>query len=194
MFDEQKDRLDHLDELLDSLLSGYSAAEPRPGLETRILANVRAQAAQRRRASIATLAAAAAMLMIGLIVKPHPVKPIASPNVARQATLSISAGDHHKTASPSRKETFPRNDTNRAMNNHAGNATMLQVAEAMRGKGSLLFDQQKLYLSVPPQPESDVAPEPSRTSAPNLAIPEVGVQPITVKELNLASEDEKGKL
>ncbi len=38
MTDHDKDR--HLDEILDSLLSTYSSAEPRPGLENRILANV----------------------------------------------------------------------------------------------------------------------------------------------------------
>ena len=37
-----------LDEMLDSMLSEYSAVEPRPGLETRILANVRDAAAVRR--------------------------------------------------------------------------------------------------------------------------------------------------
>jgi len=39
MTDRDKDK--QLDEMLDSLLSTYSSAEPRPGLETRILANVR---------------------------------------------------------------------------------------------------------------------------------------------------------
>ncbi len=34
-----------LDEMLDGLLSEYSAAQPRPGLETRILANLREQSA-----------------------------------------------------------------------------------------------------------------------------------------------------
>ena len=35
------DQDNHLDELLDSALSAYSEVEPRPGLETRILANLR---------------------------------------------------------------------------------------------------------------------------------------------------------
>jgi hypothetical protein len=40
---------DHkLDQMLDSMLSEYSSVEPRPGLETRILANVRDAAAVRR--------------------------------------------------------------------------------------------------------------------------------------------------
>jgi hypothetical protein len=39
MADQEKDK--RLDEMLDSLLTNYSLAEPRPGLETRILANLR---------------------------------------------------------------------------------------------------------------------------------------------------------
>jgi hypothetical protein len=39
MADQEKDK--RIDEMLDSLLANYSAAEPRPGLETRILANLR---------------------------------------------------------------------------------------------------------------------------------------------------------
>ncbi|HSK44407.1 MAG TPA: hypothetical protein VLA83_11035, partial [Candidatus Binatia bacterium] len=39
MADQEKDR--EMDEMLDSLLANYSSAEPRPGLEARILANLR---------------------------------------------------------------------------------------------------------------------------------------------------------
>ena len=39
MADQEKDK--QMDEMLDSLLAGYSSAEPRPGLETRIMANLR---------------------------------------------------------------------------------------------------------------------------------------------------------
>jgi hypothetical protein len=38
MADQEKNR--EIDEMLDSLLANYSSAEPRPGLETRILANL----------------------------------------------------------------------------------------------------------------------------------------------------------
>jgi hypothetical protein len=43
MADQEKDKQMQMqmDEMLDSLLAGYSSAEPRPGLETRILANLR---------------------------------------------------------------------------------------------------------------------------------------------------------
>ncbi len=39
MADQEKDK--RVDEMLDSLLANYSSTEPRPGLETRILANLR---------------------------------------------------------------------------------------------------------------------------------------------------------
>jgi hypothetical protein len=41
MADQKKDKQMQIDDMLDSLLTNYSAAEPRPGLETRILANLR---------------------------------------------------------------------------------------------------------------------------------------------------------
>ena len=43
MADQEKDRQmeTRMDDMLDSLLANYSSAEPRPGLETRILANLR---------------------------------------------------------------------------------------------------------------------------------------------------------
>ena len=41
MADHEKDKQMQIDDMLDSLLANYSSAEPRPGLETRILANLR---------------------------------------------------------------------------------------------------------------------------------------------------------
>ena len=46
MVEQNKDQ--HLDEMLDSLLASYSTAEPRPGMETRILASVRERQKFRR--------------------------------------------------------------------------------------------------------------------------------------------------
>ena len=41
MSDQEKDKQMQIDDMLDSMLANYSSAEPRPGLETRILANLR---------------------------------------------------------------------------------------------------------------------------------------------------------
>jgi hypothetical protein len=40
MADQEKDKQMQIDDMLDSLLANYSSVEPRPGLETRILANL----------------------------------------------------------------------------------------------------------------------------------------------------------
>jgi hypothetical protein len=44
MADQEKDKRMQIDDMLDSLLANYSSAEPRPGLETRILANLQGAA------------------------------------------------------------------------------------------------------------------------------------------------------
>jgi hypothetical protein len=44
MADQEKDKQMQIDDMLDSLLANYSSAEPRPGLETRILANLQGAA------------------------------------------------------------------------------------------------------------------------------------------------------
>lgn len=41
MADQEKDKQMQIDEMLDSLLANYSSVDPRPGLENRILANLR---------------------------------------------------------------------------------------------------------------------------------------------------------
>jgi len=41
MADQEKDKQMQIDEVLDSLLASYSSVEPRPGLETRIMATLR---------------------------------------------------------------------------------------------------------------------------------------------------------
>jgi hypothetical protein len=69
-----------LDEMLDSMLSTYSAAEPRPGLETRILANLKEQSAQRSSrwslgwmwiGGIATIAAV--IMLVTYLRRPQPL-------------------------------------------------------------------------------------------------------------------------
>lgn len=73
MADQEKDK--QMDEMLDSLLANYSSAEPRPGLETRILANLREaelqQPAARRSWNFHWLwagAAVAAAIIVGVIL------------------------------------------------------------------------------------------------------------------------------
>ena len=79
-----------LDEMLDSMLSEYSAVEPRPGLETRILANVRDAAAVRRApwrfiwiwAGASTVAALVILLFV-VYLSPKKMQPAALPVASR---------------------------------------------------------------------------------------------------------------
>jgi hypothetical protein len=81
MADQEKDKQMQMqiDEMLDSLLAGYSSVEPRPGLETRILANLilaSPRDAEGREASrgwwnfrwVWAGAALAAMIVAGLLI------------------------------------------------------------------------------------------------------------------------------
>jgi hypothetical protein len=88
-----RDEEQKLDELLDSMLREYSAVEPRPGLETRILANLREVQAKRRSWSILSAwawggAAVTAVLIAALMF--HLVRPAVQPPATRveEATTS----------------------------------------------------------------------------------------------------------
>jgi hypothetical protein len=89
---DERNKEEHLDRLLDSLLTSYTQVEPRPGMAARVLAHVRAQAEQKgpQRWSFAslvgktalgrtlfggTLAAAAALAAILIMDYARPVPP-----------------------------------------------------------------------------------------------------------------------
>jgi hypothetical protein len=80
MADQEKDK--RMDEILDSLLANYSSAEPRPGLETRILANLQGEAGNQSPAGWwsfkwlwAGMVTAAIIVAAVLIIGRHLVEP-----------------------------------------------------------------------------------------------------------------------
>ncbi len=88
MADQEKDKQMQIDDMLDSLLANYSSAEPRPGLETRIMANLilaNPRDAESREASrgwwgfkwLWAGAALAAVIVIGVLIggKRHAAPP-----------------------------------------------------------------------------------------------------------------------
>lgn len=95
MADQEKDR--NLDQFLDSLLDSYSDVEPRPGLETRVLANLRDQAGRRKswpwRWVWAGCVTAALSALAFIVVLERPIEPprppvayVVSPSVDRSAS------------------------------------------------------------------------------------------------------------
>lgn len=84
MADEEKDK--QMDEMLDALLAAYSSAEPRPGLETRILAGLRDASGREASptswnfrwlwagAAVAAVVLVFVALVFRTVEKPHPLK------------------------------------------------------------------------------------------------------------------------
>ncbi|HLY92021.1 MAG TPA: hypothetical protein VKQ89_02070 [Candidatus Angelobacter sp.] len=116
----ERDHEKHLDELLDSALSEYSAVEPGPGLQTRILAQVReagrsaASPQWNRRWLWAGAVAAAGILLIVLSAGRHSVVPVPgkqlvekkqpaaqpAPKVANTAPLPATSGETPQQQEP----------------------------------------------------------------------------------------------
>lgn len=190
MSDEQMD--DHLNVVLDKLLSDYSVG-PLAGLETRILGRVRAEAAQSRRAWMAlAAAAAAALVLVGALVSWRAVRtaPVTATFDRQAATQDVehksapngvSPGSDH-AAVPEKWQERPRHPD------------MVQVANVLARQGSVVFEQQKNYLAPEPE-QSEPAPVAGREAAmPEIAIQDVGIQPVVVKELSSEKEQqEEGK-
>src|SRR6266700_3603796 len=66
MADQNQDK--QLEDLLESMLSTYSVAEPRPGLTTRILATLKEHSAQRQRRWVFSFAVSTAMVLLVLLL------------------------------------------------------------------------------------------------------------------------------
>ena len=192
MFDERKDK--QLDEILDALLSQYSAQEARPGLERRILAGLEARAGQRRWVWTLMLAAStAAALLIGLAMNSRKAIPLYPDHRDTRTARPALADDHGRTVARSPERSGSQNLTVRTKES-LNRPSLLQVVDAMHRESSLVFEHEKLYLD--PAPQSDARPAPDQeASAPSISIQDLGVKPIAIKELTPDKQtDEEGKL
>jgi hypothetical protein len=191
MFDERKER--QLDQVLDALLSEYSSQAPRPGLEKRILAGLRARAARRRRIWTLTLAApTAAALLIGVVMNSR--KPILLPSHDPSSATPTVARNHSAMLAPSLERSGSPNLNTRRTKEHSSPPSLPQVMDAMHRESSLVFEHEKLYLDPAPQPSPELAGE-QEAAAPSISIQDLGVKPIAIKELTPEKEtDEEGKL
>jgi hypothetical protein len=191
MFDERKER--QLDQVLHALLSEYSAQAPRPGLEGRILAGLRARAARRRRTWTLTLAApTAAALLIAVVMSSR--KPILLPSHDPSPATPTVASNRSATVAPSLERSGPQIHEIRRTKEPSNPPSLLQVVDAMHRESSLVFEHEKLYLDPAPQPSPKLGGE-QEAAAPGISIQDLGVKPIAIKELTPEKEtDEEGKL
>jgi hypothetical protein len=205
----QKEDTDwQLDALLDSLLRSYSAAEPRPGFETRLRAVVGEQATRPRRPGWLMLAASAAALAIFawmMIANPHKTKTkVEGPNVAHDSSPAPAASGEriviHLTA-PLKSRRSHEGSAN--IRSDKANRIVLQMVAATQGSGSVVFEHEKLYLTPEKSPETATAAAPEEETqapeAPAVSIKSIGLAsiesnaPIEIKDLAPPkSSNEKG--
>lgn len=207
-----EDRNWQLEAMLDSLLHSYSAAEPRPGFQTRLRAVVQAQATRVRRTNwlmLAASAAAVALFAWMMIANPHRTKTdAAGPTVSRDLSPGGSNPDSaiviHQTGPLKNRRRLERQAK---ISNEKTNRIVLQMVAATQGSGSLVFEHEKLYLTPekPSETETETAPAPEQetqaSAAPAVGIKSIGVAsmesnaPIEIKDLAPPkSSTEKGSL
>lgn len=213
MIDPNQKREDkdwQLDAMLDSLLRSYSAAEPRPGFETRLRAVVGEQATRVRRPHWLILAASAAALAAFawmMLATPHKTKTtVAGPAVAHVSSSPATNPESkiviRRTAPPNNRRSPEWSANNRS---DKVNRIVLQMAAATQGSGNVIFEQEKLYLSPekPLETAAVAAPEEETQApeAPSVSIKSIGVAsmessaPIEIKDLAPPkSSNEKGSL
>lgn len=196
---QNEDKDWHLEAMLDSLLRSYSAAEPRPGFETRLRAVVAGQATRARRPNWWMLAASAAALVLFawiMITNPHKVKTrVDGPAVAHIASPTDSGTKVviHVTAPARGRRTLEPGANRRSSK---ANQIVLQMVASTEGSRSLVFEHEKLYLTpeAPAETEAETAaaPAPARTEdaqAPAVSIKSIGVAsiessaPVEIKDL-----------
>lgn len=183
MADKEKDR--RMDDLLDSLLSSYSAADPRPGYETRLHAVVTARATRVRRMNLRILAASAAVLVLVawiMLAKMRTEKTDRAPAVAREMAPAPANGNSIPAVRVIRQPSRPAGGARSTkVRSYSDSRLVLEMAEATHGSRSLVFEREKLYLTptAPPEPEAAPAAVPAeQAQAPGIDIQNVGVAPI----------------
>lgn len=186
MAENRKDR--QLDALLDSLLSGYSAIEPRPGIEMRVSAHLKAHSDRRRKWMLA-FAVSAAMLVLAALVttmRTEAPGPIArsSPN---QAVGAARPGPVLVTRRSARR--MPAEAVRSALARKDKTIALIKLANTMH--------------PVNDPGSQDVEPDPAETPQDQTreqdgldksGIRNLDVQSLEIKELAPPRSDEKGNL
>jgi hypothetical protein len=178
MKDKETDRF--VDELLDASLRGYKGQEPPAGLETRLLANLRARerAAKARRwvwalgAAAATALAAVAVALYVPYHRPAPVPPFPQ-------AMTSKAGPPLVVAVPPRAPSAARAAVRQA-----------QVLTAQRRRPEQfptpipLTEQEKLLLLyLRNTPSSELQAQVGRQPTTDLQVPEISIPALEIKPL-----------
>jgi hypothetical protein len=153
MADQAKDKRMQIDDMLDSLLANYSSAEPRPGLETRILANLREA---EKKASQgwwnfkwlwAGVVTGAIIVAAVLISGRHRVAPPTNVVVKSSQPAPQPENQRHVPIAPKETAKVPRHKPSTAPTAQQSAALALSQRPAIFPTPTPLSEQEKLLLS-----------------------------------------------
>jgi len=186
MSDHEQDR--RLDALLDSMLLEYSAVEPRPGLELRIHAHLKAHAASGRWRLALVFGVSTAIIVAAVFVRRpaqrEPVRQVTQRTNASQRPVSpvasVVRAAHAAPQAPVRNTTSDRNTQ-----------ALLQIAESTHANNGLALDEEPPAVAEPAEPAAYTA-EPSTTQP--ISIQKLAVDSLEIKDLAPTRDDEKGNL
>ncbi len=149
MADQEKDK--QLDDLLESMLSTYSVAEPRPGLETRILAQVRDAASKKRPGlwNLGWLGSGAAAAITALVLFLYFSRPSTQPYRAPSEVVQFPV----QPQPPVRPQ--PRQGVSRSAAAINASSRRSQLPEAVQEKDNTLAMQDRPAIFPTPVPLSD---------------------------------------
>ena len=160
MSDREKN--DHLDELLDSALAQYSSAEPRPGLETRILAHVReagaavASPARHWRWLWAGAMAAIAVATFVLLAGRHSHLPMPGNKVVQVPQAPVQVSPTHQSGAPAIVTHVPKHGRKVAVSPHFETARLMREQRpSVFPTPTPLSEQEKLALAYAARASKD---------------------------------------
>lgn len=173
---EDKEHFDFVDELLAASLAHYGSEEPRPGLEARILANVRArERASRGRAWAWGLAASATLLILVLVlhIREH---------LPRPALIPPPAAANHPQPSPTAAGTKP--PELRASPRKTRIARVAQPWPDQFPSPTPITEEEKLLVAyVRETPKSALSSAAKEQTAEEVEIPDLTVAALKIQEL-----------
>ena len=186
MADQNQDK--QLEDLLESMLSTYSVAEPRPGLTTRILATLKEHSARRQLRWVFSFAASTAIvLLILLVLNMRSAKQdTTAQNDPQKPPEALSGAVKRGVPALTAANTRFVGQRRQVVANSVTNKAILQMAEVSRENASVdnsISEPETLSLAPAPRQETEPAIA-QLMSTPNMSIRDLGVRVIEIKELN----------
>jgi hypothetical protein len=192
---DEKERNQFVDELLDASLAGYSTVTPRPGLEGRILAHVRAAQARRSWfvwAGWLGAGATAALIVIGVFSLAHRVTIPAPPKTVEVLKPGVGLGLRKGPVAgpPSQQIKAPRKPEIQRARSVNALVTRAEVRQPVFPSPAPLTSEEKLLMQYVHATPAAVLSAPSTETA---QIAEIQIKDLEIPPLADETADSKNK-